>query len=397
MLRTIKKPTVYTAGPEVFNMRRSDQEELEKWGADNGFKILHPRRHSVLPPDQIYGQCVKDAETSDVLILDLNDFRGMCADDGTAVELGMAHRSGAMLIGYKNKKEDPVLRHGKRRTIDDLPVDKNDYFIEETADRNVMLIKSLDAMFYGSREQVLEDISQYIKKNVVGWYRHEDPLLGRKLLPPDTEEMFETITPHYEIDLTRFGQIADTPEMRRLREIKQLGALYWEYSDATHTRYSHSVMTFKFTADMLMHLPLDEYEKRHVLAYALTHDIAHTPYSHELEEITNLNQMDGAREIIKKDNFKKALTACDIDLDTLLSFFEKDKKKRNPLRQIVSDKTLGTDKLAYLLRDGLATGKGGYDNPDAIIQHTVFENGQFGIDEKGAQSALKQMMLYYTT
>jgi nucleoside 2-deoxyribosyltransferase len=393
MLRKIKNPTIYTAGPEVFNMRRSDQADLESWGSRHGFRILHPRRHSHLPVGEIYHGCVNDANTCDVIILDLNDFRGKCADDGTCVELGLARRSGAILLGYKEKQEDPIARHGPARTEGGMPVDENGYFIETTGDRNVMIAASLDGMFYGPREQVLEDIALYVKNNVVGWYRHEDPVLGRKLLPPDTEELFETITPNFEVDLTRFRAIAASPEMRRHREVKQLGALFWEYPDATHTRYAHSVLTYKIAHDMLQHLSLEHDEKRHVLAYAFLHDIGHTPYSHELEEITALDQTENAKSIIRRPGFQKSLQVCDIDIGKLLEFFD----KVNPLRSIVSDKVLGADKLAYLLRDGIATGKSGHDNIDLLIRHTVFEDGVLGVDEKGAESALKQILLYYTT
>src|SRR5574342_556459 len=395
MLRTIEKPVVYFAGPEVFNMNRDDRAMAEAWGKRHGFKVLHPARHSHLNNQkEIYRRCVEDARNCDVIVADINDFRGLCMDDGTAVELGMAHRSGALVLGYKENKESPVARHGQPRKIRGLNVDQKGYFIEKDSDRNLMVMQSLSQpTFYGPRAQALEHIAAYINTNVKGWYRHEDPLLGRKLLPPSSEEVFETITPNLEVDVTRFRAMIEHPMMRRHREVKQLGALFWTYPDATHSRYAHFLMTFKFTYDMLRHLRLSEEEKRHTLAYALLHDIGHTPYSHELEEIARLDQMEAAKEILSEKSFRKALVECDIDLETLLEFFD----KKNPLRAIVSDKVLGTEKLAYLFRDGIATGKGGYDNIERIIQHTIFEDGKLGIDEQGAESALKQIQLYYTT
>ncbi len=407
MLRTIEEPIVYFAGPEVFNTNRDDWAFAEEWGKKQGFRVLHPARHSYLKDQQkIYERCRADARDCDVIVADINDFRGRCMDDGTAVELGMSHRSGAVILGYKERKEDPILRHGEPRPLEKivqtpegpvtehLHVDEKGYFIEGKTDRNLMPMSSLNVPpFYGPREQALEEIAMYIKKNVKGWYRHEDPLLGRKLLPPNSIEVFETITPNYEVDMTRWRAIIEHPMMRRLREVKQLGAMIWEYPDATHSRYAHSVMTFKFTYDMLRHLRLSEEEKRHVLAYGLLHDLGHTPYSHELEEIAELDQMEAAKEILKEESFQKALKECDINLEMLLTFFD----KKNPLRAIVSDKVLGTDKLSYLLRDGIATGKGGYDNIELLIEHTVYENGMLGVDERAADSALKQIQLYHTT
>jgi HD superfamily phosphohydrolase/nucleoside 2-deoxyribosyltransferase len=394
MLRRIEEPIIYFAGPEVFNTNRDDQATAEEWGKRHGYRILHPARHShIKDQTEIYKRCCEDTRDCDVIVADLNNFRGRCMDDGTAIELGMAQRSGAAILGYKEGKEDPIARHGPPRLKGNLHVDENGYFIEEASDRNLMIMQSLDDVFYGPREQTLERIAQHINTKVKGWQRHEDPLLGRKLLPPDATEVYETIAPNYVVDLTRFKAIIEHPMMRRHREVKQLGALFWEYPDATHTRYTHSVLTFKFTYDMLRHFRLSEEEKRHALAYALLHDIGHTPYSHELEEITKLDQMAAAIEIIGEKSFRDALAECDIDLETMLTFF----RKENPLRQIVSDKVLGTDKLSYLLRDGIATGKGGYDNIQLLIEHAVFHNGILGIDEKAAESALKQIQLYHTT
>ena len=122
---------------------------------------------------------------------------------------------------------------------------------------------------------------------------------------------------------------------------------------------------------------LSEDEKKHVLAYALLHDIGHTPYSHELEEIADLDQMEAAKEIVSEESFAEALDACDINLETLLTFFNKE----SPLRAIVSGKVLGTEKLAYLLRDGIATGKGGYDNIEGLVMKNTKNNRMVKIVE----------------
>lgn len=391
MLRKIVKPVVYIAGPEVFNTKRNDRAEMENWGEQQGCSVLHPGRHSsAIDQDKIFDSCVKDASICDVILVDCNDFRGKQMDEGTAVELGLAQRSGAILIGYKNKQEDPNDRLGKWTKKEDLSVDENGYFIEQGSDRNLMVNNALDAMFYGTREEVLKQVNDYIDKNVKGWYKHEDPQLGRKLLPPDTTEHFETIPPAMEVDLTRFTNIANHPRMTKLREIKQLGALYWSYPGATHSRYEHLVMTLKLTYQTLFHHRFTEKEKQHILAYALTHDVGHGPYSHETEEITQLDQMKAAIKMFQEESWKEAFKKDGIDLDYLVSFFDKTNKFRN----IVSDKVLGADKIAYLYRDGMATGKGSNENIDMLLQHTVFQDGILGIDERGMAATREQIRQY---
>ena len=398
MLRKIVRPIVYPAGPEVFNTTRNDLEYCAAWGKKHNFEVPHPGRNPTWPLAKIYEQCFDDVSIADVIILDLNNFRGLEPDSGTCVELGIALNKGVMILGYKDREEHPVERIPGWRKEGDLYLDPNGYFIEPDRDRNLMISESINRngrMFYGPREQVFEQMAAYIKQHVVDHYPHSDRLLGQKLLPPGTPERKETLTPGYNVDLTRWGPIVDHPFTRRMREIKQLGALFWIFPDATQPRYSHGVLTYKFTHDELQHFSFRNPLNRAILAYAFLHDHGHTPYSHELEEIVQFDQMDAARQLFNDKSFANAVAACDVDLELLLKFF--DKKNPHPMRAIVSDKVLGTDKLAYLLRDGIATGMGGYDNVELLLNATVFENGLLGVDEANVISAKKQIGLYYDT
>lgn len=95
---------------------------------------------------------------------------------------------------------------------------------------------------------------------------------------------------HGDIELTdRERQVLDTPEMQRLRGIKQLGAAYLVYPGCLHTRFEHSLGTLAAARRILQALsagghhvsPADE---ELVCIAALVHDVSHIPFGHTFED-----------------------------------------------------------------------------------------------------------------
>ena len=85
-------------------------------------------------------------------------------------------------------------------------------------------------------------------------------------------------------------EVMDTPEMQRLRPIKQLGLTDMIYPGATHSRLAHSLGTL----ERVEHL-FSAVEKQNGVRiepeiriagrlYALTHDVTHVPFVHTLED-----------------------------------------------------------------------------------------------------------------
>lgn len=102
---------------------------------------------------------------------------------------------------------------------------------------------------------------------------------------------------HGDIHLSREElQLLDTPEMQRLRGVRQLGTAYLVYPGAQHTRFEHSLGTMHLTQCMIEAInrnramaPLDqlgipEEETRVLRAAALVHDITHIPFGHNIED-----------------------------------------------------------------------------------------------------------------
>ena len=118
------RPKIYIAGPEVFLpnalQRAEEQREL---CVKYGFIPLHPMDNALdlgnkdyATAVRIYRGDVSQVRECDIIAANCNPFRGVCMDDGTAHELGMADALFKVLYGYISKLESLV-----ERTIRDYP------------------------------------------------------------------------------------------------------------------------------------------------------------------------------------------------------------------------------------------------------------------------------------
>ncbi len=169
--------------------------------------------------------------------------------------------------------------------------------------------------------------------------------------------------------------ILDTPEMQRLRGVRQLGTADLVYPGATHTRFDHSIGVLhmaqalvqaanrNFEQDPRGHLSVGEREARVIRVAALVHDVTHIPYGHHFEDQSGLFHrhdtgyryraiLGPSTELGKK--LEELELASDV-LNTLLA--ERAEGERVPAywAQILSD-TISADILDYLQRDAHYTG-----------------------------------------
>ncbi|NLU42502.1 MAG: HD domain-containing protein [Firmicutes bacterium] len=94
---------------------------------------------------------------------------------------------------------------------------------------------------------------------------------------------------HGDIELTPEQiRILDTPQMQRLRGIKQLGTAYLVYPTALHTRFDHCVGTSWLAGRMLDMIAktfrLHSADRRVISIAALVHDVSHVPFGHTFED-----------------------------------------------------------------------------------------------------------------
>lgn len=150
--------------------------------------------------------------------------------------------------------------------------------------------------------------------------------------------------------------LIQTPEVQRLRRIRQLGIGYLVFPGAEHSRFGHALGAMALMHDSLLALTekgteISREEHTSALAAALLHDIGHGPFSHTLEN----NLISGFRhEAMSRILLAGLNESFGGRLETALQIFDGDYPRRF-LNQLVSSQ-LDMDRLDYLRRDSYYTG-----------------------------------------
>jgi uncharacterized protein len=183
-----------------------------------------------------------------------------------------------------------------------------------------------------------------------------DPVHG--LIPFDTDEDSIIV------------RLLETPEVQRLRRIRQLGVTTLAFPGAEHTRFSHalgSAHVMRRLVDRLRHVEgdldprhrLDQHRAREALAAAFLHDVGHGPLSHLFEEaLPNAPRHEAwsTRIILDPDSgVGKVLAAEDPGLPAKVAELVLGHHELAYLARAVSG-TFDVDRCDYLLRDAHATG-----------------------------------------
>ncbi len=175
-------------------------------------------------------------------------------------------------------------------------------------------------------------------------------------------------------------KIIDSGEFQRLRRIKQMSVTNLVYPGANHTRFEHSLGTAHLSALIAKRIGLDEDEARKVKLYGLLHDIGHTPFSHEGEDI--LKQYVGDHEKLGEKKILKGELA-DIISE---SFRPKEILGLKKANIITSD--IGSDRMDYLKRDAQNTGVAyGIIDIDRIVHTLGMDREQLCIEKGGLEAA----------
>ena len=185
--------------------------------------------------------------------------------------------------------------------------------------------------------------------------------------------------------------VIDTPQMQRLRGIKQLGAAYHVYPSAQHTRFEHSLGTCWLAKQIVSRVEstgafrFDQVEKQGIFLASLVHDVTHIPFGHTFEDERKLlarhdRSLERYRCFFEGTELGEALAGSEagrLALDIVRPDWTPPPEKAY-LRQIVSG-TICADLLDYLKRDNYFCGLSQqYDQ--RVLDYFAVADGEIVLD-----------------
>ncbi|WP_130471495.1 HD domain-containing protein [Candidatus Magnetaquicoccus inordinatus] len=210
--------------------------------------------------------------------------------------------------------------------------------------------------------------------------------------------------------------LIDTPEVQRLRRIRQLGPANRVYPSAEHSRFSHALGTLHLAKRIIATLlaraeaPLDRQVVLQIKVAALLHDIGHGPYSHVFELIAPAlvqHEQLGWQLVARQGEIRRVITEHCARLRLAVEPFYRGlqgllagKEEGDVLpfgRQLISSQ-LDADRMDYLLRDAHFTGVsyGRYDLEWLLHSLRAFPVGQeyqLGVEVSKGPSALESYIV----
>jgi uncharacterized protein len=183
---------------------------------------------------------------------------------------------------------------------------------------------------------------------------------------------------HGDIEVSELElNVLDSPQMQRLRRIKQLSFCSLIYPGANHTRFEHSLGTMHIAGKMASAAGLDEEESKKIRLAALLHDVGHLPYSHSLESVLGLNHEAIGKYLLKKSSLSEIITE-NYALSEVFGILA----GKGP-GKIVSSQ-IDADRIDYLARDSHYTGVAyGVVDIERIINVTRLQKESLCFLEKG--------------
>lgn len=190
--------------------------------------------------------------------------------------------------------------------------------------------------------------------------------LHPKVINLGAAETYAVITP-------RVKRLLETPEVRRIGNIRQLGLINLVYPGATHSRLEHALGTYAQACEYIRALYYSRNdpmfrsifgpaEFKAVLIAALLHDVGYYPLAHDLEDCklwkrSGIGHESYSVRIIRSKLASMIEKDWDISVDGVVDVLSNVSQtfRAKILRSIISG-PIDADKLDYLLRDSMHLG-----------------------------------------
>ena len=195
----------------------------------------------------------------------------------------------------------------------------------------------------------------------------------------------DSVHDHIEVEGVA-AALLDTPPVQRLRRVSQLGTVTYVYPSANHTRFEHSIGVAHLADRALDHLGIEGQQAERARAAALLHDIGHTPFSHNIEELVHRHTgkyHDDVGDLLASGPVARVLSEHGLNPDAVAGLVAGE----GQLGQIVSGE-LDVDRMDYLVRDAHHTGVPyGTIDTGRLVRALRFVDGDLVLDENNVQSA----------
>ena len=184
-------------------------------------------------------------------------------------------------------------------------------------------------------------------------------------------------------------KLIDTPQIQRLRRIKQLGFTYLVYPGANHTRFEHSIGTMYFASRLAYSLNLSADEREMLRVSSILHDAGHGPFSHVSESVLEKSHEELTSKLIMQSELSEILSEK-FDPNDIIKLISGEGK----LGPIISG-DLDVDRMDYLLRDSYYTGVAyGVIDVERLIHNMKLEDHLI-LKAKGVQAAESMLLARY--
>ena len=218
----------------------------------------------------------------------------------------------------------------------------------------------------------------------------------------DRNVILDPIHGYIEFDKMK-RSLFDTPQMQRLRRIKQLGFSNLVYPGANHTRFEHSMGAMHLASLFLKiqsenNSPVSDADDygglNEIVVASLLHDIGHGPFSHATEKLIEQYTRKGhddVRHILSESEVGDVLS----DYGFTPSRIAKHISGETPASQILSSE-IDVDKMDYLARDMHYTGvESGSIDYMRLLNHLEYFENKLVLDSGAIRAAESLLVSRY--